>query len=89
MISLRLSCLRQSLFKQSIRSINATVAACARGRGRFETMNLSKEWLNKNISLKIVQLISNSHQISVKLGIPLGSSQSEIEIQNWKIDSKS
>ena len=45
-----LSCLRQSLFKQSVRSINATVAASA--RGRFETKHLSKEWLNKNISLK-------------------------------------
>ena len=38
-----LSCLRQSLFKQSVRSVNATIAASARGRGS----NLSQEWLNE------------------------------------------
>ena len=41
---LPLSCLRQSLLKQSVRSVSATIAASARGRGS----NVSQEWLNQD-----------------------------------------
>ena len=43
---LPLSCLRPSLLKQSVRSVNATVATSARGRGS----NISKGWLQTDFS---------------------------------------